>query len=152
MKKILIITLSLISLGGLLTALYFSRTKVPTNNDTLESEDEVFIEEEGSLVDGFPALPVYPSFTIDESSKEIDDGKTSWQAKWTSSDTTLKLSQITNWYSQQMPQSGWIISIPFEIQDNNPDSQTAVFEKDGLPLYLNVTRTEVKITLSVQTY
>lgn len=138
MKKILIITLSLISLGGLLTALYFSRTKVPTNNNT--------------LIDGFPALPVYPSFTIDESSKEIDDGKTSWQAKWTSSDTTLKLSQITNWYSQQMPQSGWIISIPFEIQDNNPDSQTAVFEKDGLPLYLNVTRTEGKITLSVQTY
>jgi len=98
--------------------------------------DEQAVQTDGSLIPNFPAMPIYPGFTLIESIKTSteENDNDGYEATWTTQDS---VPQVAQWYVNQLPIQGWAIDIaPADI--NNPKVQFVSAVNDGELLHLSL--------------
>lgn len=95
----------------------------------------VVVQGMGQIVEGFPDFPSYPGATV--TSSQINQATSSTPASYQAYlGSTNSVSDIINWYTQNLQAAGWTIDRPADPVAQ-PDDQNIVVEKNGQKATVN---------------
>ena len=97
----------------------FTKSKSPKPITERIYTNETVTESNGTLVDGFPNVPIYPGMRIDKTYKKEQDGKTDYVAVWYFDGGDAKVPEMMKWYIDEYKKSGWTVTGPFIDEGQN---------------------------------
>ncbi|OGK11374.1 hypothetical protein A2954_03420 [Candidatus Roizmanbacteria bacterium RIFCSPLOWO2_01_FULL_37_12] len=118
MKKLFLIVLFIASIVYIVYKFIIlpsqeKKTSAQTNNNQVQ---ETVYESAGSLILGFPDIPVYSNLVVDKSFKKELNGKTNYVATWFFEGDN---KEIMKWYADEFVKTGWTVVGPFIYESEN---------------------------------
>ncbi|HSW90008.1 MAG TPA: hypothetical protein VLH19_04010 [Patescibacteria group bacterium] len=110
-------------------------------------------EVQGSLVSGFPSVPLYPKAVVQSSYTQVVKGNTVYGATWTVTEVNghstdrASVREIMHWYEDDAFPFEWFFDQPLQeggIDPVNPTKSWLTVSKDGTKIALTVERTDPK--------